>query len=222
MKKALLKKITLASLFVSLVLIIGLSILVHFHPVLRFDINLSHELQAEGDSPLNKMILFRLLSAVSFIGKTTVAVWIVLGSSFIFWMLKYYWEALFCLLTPFSAIVNSGIKLLVNRPRPDQNLVYVLDHQISPSYPSGHVVFFTVFFGYLIATMFFTKKIPRLVRIFIAAISAALIILVSISRVYLGAHWLTDVIAGYLLGIILLSILLYFYLRNYSDKFGPK
>jgi undecaprenyl-diphosphatase len=98
------------------------------------------------------------------------------------------------------------------------NLVNILDHEISPSYPSGHVVFFTVFFGFLIAAMFFTKKIPRLMRVFIASTSGALIILVSLSRIYLGAHWLTDVIAGYLLGIVLLSILLYFYLRDYLNR----
>jgi len=218
MKKSLLKKITLILLFVATALIIGLSILVHYHPVLRFDVDFSRDLQSEGDIPFVKNIVLAVLTFISFIGKTTVAIWIVLFFSFLFWVLKYYWETLFCLITPISALVNSSIKLLINRPRPDQNLVYILDHEISPSYPSGHVVFFTVFFGYLIAAMFFATKIPKIIRLIIGLLSFALIILVSVSRIYLGAHWLTDVIAGYLLGIILLSILLYFYLRNYLNK----
>jgi len=218
MKKHLLKKITFILIIVSLILIIGLTILVRFHPVLDFDINLSRDLQSEGDTNLNKYLIFHILSFVSLLGRTTVAVWIVLGFALTFWTLKYYWETLFCLLAPIAALINSGIKLLINRPRPDQSLVSILDHEISPSYPSGHVVFFTVFFGFLIAAMLFTKKIPRSIRILIQVISLALILLISVSRIYLGAHWMTDVVAGYLLGIILLSILLYFYLSNYISR----
>lgn len=214
MKGGFLKKITLILIFVALASMFGLTLLVHYHPVLDFDIKISKNLQlAEGLACGNNILYF-----VSFIGKTTVAVWTVLAFALIFWLLKYYWETLFCLLTLLSAIINSGIKFLINRPRPDENLVYILDHEMSPSYPSGHVVFFTVFYGFLIAAMFFTKKIPRFLRILTALISSALIILVSISRIYLGAHWVTDVIAGYLLGIALLSVVLYFYLKNYLNR----
>ncbi|MCL5410578.1 MAG: phosphatase PAP2 family protein [Patescibacteria group bacterium] len=218
MKKLLLKEITLISLCIALILIIGLSIIVHFHPVLRFDVVLSRDLQAEGDSSLHKVLLFQILSFVSFIGRTTVGAWVVLGFAALFFVLKYYREAIYCLVTPLAVMLSSIFKIIINRPRPDQNLVYVLDHQISPSYPSGHVVFFTVFFGFLIATMFFVKKIPFFARFLLGLISIVLIILVSISRIYLGAHWLTDVIAGYLFGIIFLSVLLYFYIRKYIDE----
>lgn len=218
MKKYLLKDIAFGSIIVASVLIVLLTVLVHFHPVMNFDVIVSRDLQAEGSTAFERNVLYHTLAFISYIGRTTVAVWIVLGFSLLFWASKYYLETLFCLLTPISAIINSAIKLLINRPRPEENLVNILDHQLSPSYPSGHVVFFTVFFGFLIAAMFFVKRIPFLFRMAIGLMSLLLISLVSVSRVYLGAHWVTDVIAGYLLGIILLSILLYYYLKNYTAE----
>lgn len=222
MKKHLLKETTLILIFIASLLILGLTILVRYHPVLNFDINLSHDLQPGRDVLAHKSLIYYVLSFISFLGRSTVATWIVLGFALMFWLLKYYWETLFCLLASLSALLNSGLKFLIGRPRPDMNLVYVLDHEISPSYPSGHVVFFTVFFGFIIAAMLFTKKIPRFLRILIQIISFILILLISVSRIYLGAHWITDVIAGYLLGTILLAILLYFYLRDYLDRSETK
>lgn len=213
------KKITSWSLVALGIILIILTYIVYKHPVMDFDISISKELQAEGDTPFKRILIYNILAAVSYIGRTTVAVWVVLAFSFLFWLLKYYWENLFCMLTLFSAVINSIVKFLIHRPRPTDSLINVLDQEMTPSYPSGHVVFYTVFFGYLIVAMFFTPKIPKIIRIIIGLISFTLIILVSISRIYLGAHWVTDVVAGYLVGIILLGILLYFYLKNYL---GPK
>lgn len=215
MSKQVFKKIVFYLILVSFIAFVGLSIVVYYHPVMRFDIELSSELQAEGDTPLKRWLIFGLLSAVSFLGQTTVGFAIVICFAIFFWLYSYHWESLFCLIAATAPIINAGIKLLIQRPRPQEDLVFVLDHQLSPSYPSGHVVFFTVFFGYLIAAMVFAKNIHVATRAAIILISLFLICSVSFSRIYLGAHWITDVVAGYLLGIILLTLLLVFYLRKY-------
>jgi len=212
------RKIALISILILAVVTVAISIVVYFHPVMNFEVLISKDLQAKGDTLWQQQLISNILSFVSLIGRTTIMVWIVLAFALLFWLLKYYWENLFCLITLFSAVINSLIKILIHRPRPSEDLVNVLDRQLSPSYPSGHVVFFTVFFGYIIATMFFTKKIPLFVRIIIGIFSLLLIFLVSISRIYLGAHWVTDVIAGYCEGFILLAILLYFYLKKYASS----
>lgn len=218
MTEALLKKITLIVLIVCSVGILGLSVLVYYVPVLTFDINVSHSLQNEGDSVLKKALILYFLKGVSYLGVPTVAIWLVLAFAFLFWILKYYRENLYCLLTLIAPGINALVKQIIHRPRPISQYVQIFDHEISPSFPSGHVVFYTVFFGYLFTTMFFVKKIPFWIRLAIVVISLILVISVSLSRIYLGAHWVTDAIGGYLLGFILLSILLYFYLRPKYKK----
>lgn len=212
------KRISNLLLIIAAISFIALAIFVHYHKVLGLDVFLSRDLQAEGDTASRQTLIFDFFYAVSFIGKTLIAAILVFLVALGFWLLKYYRETIFCLLTPIAAAINSGIKLIVNRPRPIDGIVNVVSPEMDASFPSGHVVFYTVFFGFLIATMFFTPKIPKWLRIIICIISAGLIISVSFSRVYLGAHWATDVVAGYLEGFILLFLLLYFYFSRMPKK----
>lgn len=95
--------------------------------------------------------------------------------------------------TALTGVLKNGY----NRPRPS-----LVEHAVwvaNPSFPSGHstmsaVVYLTL--GILVAR---TQQ-RRLVRVFIVAISMALTVLVGCSRIYLGVHWPTDVVAGWLLG----------------------
>lgn len=86
------------------------------------------------------------------------------------------------------------IKWLVHRPRP---AVLHLEHVSSSSFPSGHATQ-TAAVGVAVALL--TRSAPRTHRILSTLIIAAFIVCVSASRVYLGVHYPTDVIAGSLLG----------------------
>ncbi|MEY4731483.1 MAG: hypothetical protein RL681_429 [Candidatus Parcubacteria bacterium] len=77
------------------------------------------------------------------------------------------------------------------------------------------------FFGFLIAIMVVQHRLPRVIRWIIGGISFLLIATVSISRVYLGVHWLMDFIGCYLVGFILLSGYLYFYFKNFRPEGRP-
>lgn len=218
MLKKYLPKVALIMLIVAIVALIGLAILVHYHSIFRLDLFLSRDIQSEGDNPERKSLILHFLLFVSFFGKTLVAAVMVFIVAALFWLYKFYRETIFVLLTTIAAGINFLVKILVDRPRPSGNLVNVLDHELDPSFPSGHVNFYVVFFGLIIAIMLVQQKIPLWIRIPAIAFSLMMIITISFARIYLGAHWATDVLGGYLLGFILLSILLYFYLKPPSQR----
>lgn len=79
-----------------------------------------------------------------------------------------------------------------------------------PSFPSGHSMLSVVFYGFLI---FYIWRVmdSKLLRIFLTMVLIALILLICWSRIYLGAHFASDVIAGITAGIGWLSISLLVY-----------
>jgi undecaprenyl-diphosphatase len=91
------------------------------------------------------------------------------------------------------------LKVAVARARPD--LWKALVTETTYSFPSGHTVMATVFFGGLAAIVFHLSS-DRLRRI--AAVAGAVLVVLSVaaSRIYLGAHWVTDTLAGMMTGLV--------------------
>lgn len=120
------------------------------------------------------------------------------------------------LLTVAGASTGSLIKSLINRPRPSGELVNVQKVLTDNSFPSMHVLIFTVFFGYVLYLAI--SKVKTLwLRLFIAGSSTVLILFIGISRIYLGAHWTSDTLGGYLLGVILLVFAIQFSRKSSND-----
>jgi undecaprenyl-diphosphatase len=89
------------------------------------------------------------------------------------------------------------VKAIAGRPRPD--IVTPFDLVYSSSFPSGHSTMAPVV--YLTLAVILAAGEPRRdVRMLIFLIAGALVIAVGVSRVYLGVHWPTDVLAGWALG----------------------
>ena len=97
---------------------------------------------------------------------------------------------------------------LVARPRPSAELVRVLIEENNvhgfPSFPSGHTEYYTIFFGFLWFLVFTRVQSPPL-RWPLLIVFGGLIGLIGIARLYLGAHWVSDVLGGYLLGAAVLG-----------------
>jgi undecaprenyl-diphosphatase len=182
-----------------------------FVPASLLDREFSHEIQ-EYQNPLLDWVMI----AISWFGYSLYATIMVVGAAFLFFIFKYRREALFILLTLTSGLISTVIKFLVNRPRPSAPLIRIIGTNQQQSFPSGHVLFYVIFFGFLLLLMLRLKSIPRIVRIITASISIILIFTIPISRIYLGAHWFTDVLGGFFLGLVCLYILSYLYLqKNY-------
>jgi membrane-associated phospholipid phosphatase len=100
-----------------------------------------------------------------------------------------------------SAILNTGLKLVFIKPRPE--LWHRLIVETSYSYPSGHALGSMVLYG-MIAYLL-SQRYPKFSNmIYVAA--AGLISTICFSRLYLGVHWLTDIIAGLGIGFLWLVI----------------
>lgn len=96
------------------------------------------------------------------------------------------------------------LKLAIHRPRPDT--MYVKNMFVkSYSFPSGHAFDAAVFYGLLAYLAF--KYLPSPWSYIIAVVLVLLILLIGTSRVYLGAHYPTDVLAGWLLGLAVLILI---------------
>jgi len=185
--------------FAAWVLLVGallLGLLVTFQPVLEVDVDFSQELQ-ETKSPL----LDALMEGISWFGSSAGAVIsVVIGAALLYCsgLKRAGWTTLATLfITPLILV----LKILFDRPRPSADLINVMYKATQQSFPSGHVVFYTVFFGFIVYLSFVHPTGHRRFDWLIRLGLAALIIGVSYSRIYLGAHWLTDVIAGYAVGL---------------------
>ncbi len=186
---------------------------VFFFPSSFIDREFSEEVQEHQNH-----LLDTVMKGISYPGYMPYAPIMVVLTAFFFYVFKYKREALFVVLTLLSGVVSSVIKLAINRPRPTEPLVKILVKTTQQSFPSGHVLFYVVFFGFLALLMFELKNIPKYISTSISTISLLLVFTIPYSRVYLGAHWFTDVTAGFLLGVVCLYVLSLVYLKSYRLK----
>lgn len=101
-----------------------------------------------------------------------------------------------------AALQYQSLKALLDRGRPPGGLV----EAAGSAFPSGHATQGIAFFGTLAALLL--TLLPRRVGVFAAVAAVTLGVLSGVSRVYLGVHWLTDVMGGFLLGGAWLAIVL--------------
>jgi membrane-associated phospholipid phosphatase len=154
----------------------------------------------------------RLMLAVSEFGFPKLSIPLTVGAAAIFWALRFRLEALFILLTGTTSVLNYLVKNLIKRPRPTKELVTVVRVINEPSFPSGHVMHYINIFGLLIYFLATNWRSGRL-RNALITICTALIIFIGPSRVYLGAHWPSDVMAGYVYGGLWFGGIMTLYLR---------
>ena len=200
------RKIALIFLLL-LALAIVLSYAASKFTVLPFDLKSYHELQEEASLPFNL-----LMQTVSYLGETAVALALMTIAVSTFALRRQWLEAIFMLTTTSSIFLTFALKEFIHRTRPfplTESSSGFMQGINQYSYPSGHVLFFVVFFGFFayLAWIHFAGKM----RMIVITVCLALIVLIGPSRVFLGAHWASDVVGGYLIGTIWLILLILAY-----------
>jgi len=112
-----------------------------------------------------------------------------------------------------SAFVNHIIKEIVQRPRPP--IEYRMVEESSFSFPSGHAMTSATFYGLII--YFVLKNVKnKKIKDVICTTLGLLIFLIGVSRIYLGVHYASDVLAGFAFGIVYLVVYIIFLLKLFK------
>jgi membrane-associated phospholipid phosphatase len=190
--------------FLMLACAIVLSLTAHVFAVFPFDLKISHELQ-EVKNPVFAFVM----QEISVIGNTWIGILTVGAVSVFYIVRRQVPEACFILATLSVFVLTAVLKVLVARPRPPYFFLDpadILQSINQYSFPSGHVLFFVVFFGFIAYLAWIHQTGSA--RIIVMAICCALIMLIGPSRVYLGAHWASDVLGSYIIGVLWLFVLI--------------
>jgi len=203
---------------VAFVLFTLLAWFVHVHSVIPIDVTITREFQ-ENKSP---WLSTSMILVSAFGNKPLLMSAVVLITALIFWYFRLRLEALFIVsLSGVSLLLNVLIKLIVSRPRPSPSLVEIIQMSGGQSFPSGHVMSYVAFWGLLLSFGIILFKKDGWWRYMLLIISALFVVLVGPSRIYLGDHWASDVLGGYLFGGLLLGVGLWIYLRLKSNGLLP-
>lgn len=139
--------------------------------------------------------LTSIFKSITFFGSTFFIVFLCVLFLIIFWKNKKGYLISGCLLV--STFLNNIIKVIVRRVRP---LELMLVKENTFSFPSGHTMASVSMYGLLIYFIY-KSNLNKKMKILLISLLVFLILSIAISRIYLGAHYATDVIAGILLSL---------------------
>jgi undecaprenyl-diphosphatase len=164
--------------------------------------------------------LLGLMLVVSWLGYSPQSVAGTLALGVVAGLASRWRDGLWLAGTQIATVATSVVKTLVERPRPTPDLVQVYSAIDEYAFPSGHVVFYTTLFGFAFFLVYVHVR-RRPWRAFLLALLLTPILLVGISRVYLGYHWPSDVLGGYALAVALLVPYGALYAHLYVPAPGP-
>lgn len=164
-------------------------------PLLQWDTPLSKELHIEAVDTPSRIIEYFIFGF--FVGKELLQVIVIILAAYFIY--KRFWPELSMLLigSGGGALIWYFLTGIFNRPRPTEQIGIVVT---DPSFPSGHTLSSLICYGFLAYLLI--PKMPSLFWKWVVALAAiAIMAFIGYSRIFLGGHYLTDIIAGYSLGL---------------------
>ena len=144
---------------------------------------------------MHSEITTKIMKIITFFGSTAFMVGFACGIFLIYIIRKYYKKGIiFPSVLIISTLINNIVKIIIRRQRP----VYMTVVENTFSYPSGHMMASVTGYGMLIYFII-TSQMPKKYKIFYSSFLSILIVLVGISRIYLGAHFFSDIFGALLL-----------------------
>lgn len=188
----------------------------------------NHEAMTNLDPVLGAWLLARtslagdrIFSLITFMGDALI---ISLGTGLLglWFAIKKHWRQLGFLLISVggAALLNLILKNVFLRPRPDFPQAYMQDTGFS--FPSGHVMISIAFYGAIAYLLFIALK-PWRFKVLAVIGMMMIAALIGFSRLYLGIHYFTDVLGGWLAGGLWLAVCvlgedLFAFTRNRMNK----
>jgi undecaprenyl-diphosphatase len=182
-------------------------------PLVLADNAIYRALQSLRSTPADSVMIF-----ITELGDTEVVLAVTLAVFFwLAWKRAWVASAYWLVAIAGASALNTAIKVSLHRARPNE-LLY--SGSSAFSFPSGHSTVNMVLYGFL---AFLIARDSRPVwRLPIALGAATLIFLIAFSRLYLGAHWLSDVLGGLAFGSAWLALLGLSYMRRRINRIEPR
>ncbi|QLL69635.1 phosphatase PAP2 family protein [Lactobacillus sp. 3B(2020)] len=165
-----------------------------------FVLNSDHTIRELVNLYRTRNLTFFFSNLTKLFNSTPSIIWaLAIGISLVLTQ-RFKFTILYCLIVLSGTLLNKVIKHIVLRPRPQSD---VLIHYAGYSFPSGHSSGVVLIIGSTLLFLWASHQSKQL-KIFETSLIIALILLIGFSRIYVGAHYPSDVLGGWCLGAIVI------------------
>lgn len=186
-----------------------LAVAAHNTPYFEFDLAITRAVQS-----MQNPVVIALLNLIGLPGYPPQVYIEIVAVLVLLWVVGARSQAIgFLFANVAVGTLGMGVKLLVARMRPSPELVQVANPGLDGgglSFPAGHVLVYVTVLGFLMVLLW---RVPhrRWWQTALFVVLAVMIVLIGPARIYSGEHWFSDVVGGYLFGVMGLWLTLVFY-----------